>query len=98
MSCERNLVHQKQNSAQLDLTIKIGERTASSPFYIEVTMSTMFQWENDMEKSVDDLLNQNGTVLLFSYARPYIAYLTGNAGFNPYHLPYVNVIDTFKNN
>lgn len=92
--CAQNVKRQNQQSAKLDLKITIGDKTEEYPFFIEVVMSAEFQWGNSIQASVDELLNNNGVALLISYARPHIAYLTSNAGFSAYHLPYINVWET----
>ena len=94
--CEREIKNQDQQKAQMDLKITVGKRTDEDPFFIELVMSAWFQWESDLQASIDDLLKTNDVALLISYARPHIAYLTSNAGFKAYHLPYINVLESLE--
>ena len=90
-------IHQTATDAELDLIIQVGGETEAYPFFIEITMSAMFKWDNcGPEMDVDMLLSQNAVALLISYVRPHIAYLTSSAGFNAYHLPYLSIINEQK--
>lgn len=93
---ESDLVNSKKNQTEMNLTIKVGDATEKYPFYIKVVMNAMFQWDVDVisEDKIEQLLKTNGTALLISYARPHIAYLTSNSGFNTYQLPFLDVSDS----
>lgn len=65
-----------------------------SPFLIEGIMSAEFSWKDEIPKDmVEKLLKNNTNILLISYFRPVIANLTVQAGFPPFHLPFININD-----
>lgn len=80
----------KKESAIVKLQVIVGESNCKTPFYIELDICSDFRWTSDMEGITEKLLKQNAVTLLMSYARPVIAHITGDAGFRPFNLPFVD--------
>lgn len=87
------------NSAYVLVTLSVGSKDNTTPFYIEADEGAHFRWEDGVfnEKQVDDLLNQNAVALLISYLRPVIASLTAASPYPSYNLPYINLIPKSDN-
>ena len=82
------------NSAYVLVTLSVGSKDNTTPFYIEADEGAHFKWEDGAfnEEQVDVLLNQNAVALLISYLRPVIATLTAACPYPSYNLPYINLI------
>lgn len=94
VSCKKEEKRLESNSAQVDLIVTIGSKAKEAPFFINIRISSLFEWEYGMsENNVEKLLNQNALAMLISYLRPYVANITSSAGFNPYHIPFINFQD-----
>ncbi len=95
ISCKKEEKRMENNSAQVDLIIIIGSKENKDPFFINIRISSLFEWGYGIpEKNIQTLLNQNALAMLVSYLRPYVANITASAGFNPYHIPFINFQDT----
>lgn len=81
-------------TAQVTLTLSVGEETEIYPYYISVTERARFRWEETdppiPERQLDCLLNQNAPALLLSYIRPLIFNITGNSQFRGLNIPYID--------
>lgn len=92
ISYKKEEIRLESNSAQVELIMIIGSKDKSSPFFIKVKIASIFKWAyNQPENDIAMLLNQNAVAMLISYLRPYIANLTSSAGFNAYHIPFINL-------
>lgn len=78
------------------MEINIGNKGNTTPFFIELSLDSMFRWTDDVEAPTDILLKINATTLLMSYARPFITHLTADAGLNPFNLPFVDLRNDFE--
>lgn len=81
------------NSALVAVTVSIGEKDNSAPFYIEAVEEADFKWnECELEEQqIEALLSQNAVALLISYLRPIISSLTAASPYPVYNLPYINL-------
>lgn len=84
------------NSADVELNMKIGVKGTETPFYIELAISSRFIWTEDAAPVAEDLLKKNAVMMLISYARPLVAHLTVDAGYQPFNIPFVDLRDDFK--
>ncbi len=85
--------HHGGNEARVELTLRIGREDNTTPFYIELTIYADFVWTDDIAVLSEDLLKENAVVLLISYARPFVAHMTADAGYRPFNLPFYNMHD-----
>lgn len=88
--------YKESNSATMVLDMQIGEKGEKAPFYMEISISAEFFWQNEVEGMSESLLKRNGVLLLLSYARPFISHLTVDAGFNPFNIPFVDLREDIK--
>ena len=81
------------NSALVAVTVSVGEKDNSTPFYIEAVQEADFKWnERELdEQQIEVLLSQNAVALLISYLRPIISSLTAASPYPVYNLPYINL-------
>ena len=81
------------NQASVKVTLTIGSRDDTTPFYIEADEAANFRWEEaafDNDK-IEQLLEQNGVALLISYLRPIISSITAASPYPAYNLPYLDL-------
>lgn len=92
LSFHTNVVGRKSaKEAIVTLLGKIGKVNESSPFYIEIEITSPFKWTDDIpEEALNKLLRKNGSALLLSYMRPIVAFVTGQSGIAPYNIPYID--------
>lgn len=83
----------KNNSATVALQMMIGEQgeEVATPFLLILEISSEFRWTDDAAHMSEKLLKQNAVTLLLSYARPFVAHLTADAGFSPFNIPFLDV-------
>lgn len=93
VSYDISISEKKDSEANVELQINLGENGDKTPFYMRLIICSKFRWTDDMEICSEKLLKQNAVTLLMSYARPIIAHTTGDAGFKPYNLPFVDLRD-----
>ena len=81
------------NTALVSVTISVGAKDNSTPFYIEAEEEANFKWEENIftEEQIDALLNHNAVALLISYLRPIIANITAASPYPTYNLPYIDL-------
>lgn len=81
------------DEAQVTITLSIGEKDDSTPFYVEVDEFAAFRWEKDSfnESQIESLLHQNAVALLLSYLRPIISNVTAASPYPAYNLPYIDL-------
>lgn len=82
-----------ENIAIVDLRIVIGkkEELKKLPFYIDVIITAMFNWDDVYDDTtVQSLLSINAPALLLGYARPLVATITNMSPFPTYNLPFYN--------
>ena len=69
-------INKSDNSpdADVEIIIKIGEKSSKVPFWLEAKEGGNFKWEESLDdETVEKLLNQNAPALLLSYLRPLIS-------------------------
>ena len=60
VSCKKEEKRLESNSAQVDLIVTIGSKAKEAPFFINIRISSLFEWKYGMsENNVEKLLNQN---------------------------------------
>lgn len=81
------------NKASVQITLCVGSKDDTTPFYIEAEETADFRWEEGAfdDAQVQQLLEQNGTALLISYLRPIIATITAASPYPSYNLPYLDL-------
>jgi len=88
-----------EREAIVELTVEIGEKDDSTPFYINATEGAFFKWEENAfngEKDIDVLLDVNAPALLLSYLRPIVAGITTASKYSSYNIPFINFNKTKK--
>ena len=83
-----NKVNKDKTEAIVSLEIIIGEKDENYPFYLRVVNQAHFSCD-DPEK-FEKLIRTNAPALLLSYIRPYVSFITSQAGINPFHIPFMN--------
>lgn len=80
-------------TALVSVTICIGAKDDSTPFYIEAVEEAKFRWDKQAidHEQAQILLKQNAAALLISYLRPVIAGVTAASPYPAYNLPYINL-------
>lgn len=80
--------------AHIHLETKIGEdKTEEDPFYIEIKIVALFEYEN-AEKNIKEILSINTLAILFPYIRSLVSDLTSRSNIFPtYIMPTFNIID-----
>lgn len=81
------------NQANVKVTLTIGSRDDTTPFYIEADETANFRWKEAAfdDAKVEQLLEQNGVALLISYLRPIISSITAASPYPAYNLPYLDL-------
>ena len=83
--------NETDNNAKVSLTLEIGKKGASDPFYVCATEMAEFRWPDDLNREmVEKLLNQNAPSLLLGYLRPIISQITAASPYNAYNLPFID--------
>ena len=79
------------NSAKVSLTLEIGKKGASDPFYVCATEMAEFRWPDSLNMGmIEKLLNQNAPSLLLGYLRPIISQIKAASPYNAYNLPFID--------
>lgn len=95
VNCQRseNENYTPGNSALVTVTLKLGSKDNSTPFYIEAEEEATFRWNDNAfdEDQISSLLNHNAVALLISYLRPIISNVTAASPFPAYNLPYIDL-------
>lgn len=89
-----------ETEAVVELTVEIGKKDDSAPFYIKASEGAIFRWEEGAfgnDKDIEDLLDINAPSLLISYLRPVIANITNASKYPAYNLPFINFNDVKRN-
>ena len=82
----------KENLASVSLELTIGDESKKSPFYIEISMKSIFKWDENFENStIDELLRINAPSLLLSYMRPIVANVTSVSEFPGFDIPFLDM-------
>lgn len=69
------------------------------PFTLEVSIVGFFEYETKSSiEEIFDLLEINGSSILFPYLRSYITTITSNAGIPPLIIPTLNIVELLKEN
>ena len=78
--------------AIVDLTVIIGDMDPKlSPFFIELTVSSLFVWNESLsENDLHNLLTVNAPAVLLSYARPVVSSITNMSPYSSYNIPFFN--------
>ena len=83
-----------ESTATVAVTLRVGSKDNSSPFYIEADESANYRWNNRIfsDSEVESLLKGNAVALLISYLRPIISTITAASRYPAYNLPYLNLM------
>lgn len=77
--------------AIVELSISIGQKDNSVPFYISATEVAKFKWNDEVDNEIlEILLNQNAPSLLLSYLRPLISTITSAGPVGSYNIPFMD--------
>lgn len=92
---EAQRIQEGQSSAFVIVTLTVGEKDKSTPFFVSVREQAEFFWNpDDMQDSgveIERLLNQNAPALLVSYIRPILAFVTNSSPYPVLNLPYLDM-------
>lgn len=93
-----NLIHKQgkfiDDFCPISLCVQVGERGESQPFFTEVEMGAVFQFDGDIDDKMRDwLVNQRAPAFLYGYIRPVIATITNYSCFPSYNLPFGDFSD-----
>lgn len=83
----------EENRAVVKFTLKIFEENEKYPFYISVTQTGIFEWNeqiNEYPLNLDVLLNVNAPALLLSYIRSIVSQATAFSGYPSFVIPLIN--------
>ena len=62
-----------------------------NPFFLNISMSSIFNWEDvEDEEVVDNLLSQNAPALIIGFLRPIVSNITNASVFPPYNIPFID--------
>lgn len=62
-----------------------------NPFFLNISMSSIFNWEDvEDEEVVDTLLSQNAPALIIGFLRPIVSNITNASVFPPYNIPFID--------
>ena len=75
------------------ITLVLGEKNDTAPFYVEAVEEAYFRWESDRftEEERKVLLEKNAVSLLISYLRPIVSGITAASPYPAYNIPYVDL-------
>ena len=82
--------HPDKREAIVELTVEIGGKEPSMPYFISLTEGAKFRWEEEADSKIDILLNQNAPALLLGYMRPIVAALTVASPYEAYNIPFID--------
>lgn len=83
----------EDNTADVALTIDVGQNNDEYPFFISLTMRAKFRWDESFsDDMVSKLLRTNAPALLLGYIRPYIAQITEASPISTVHIPFMNFL------
>lgn len=69
------------------------------PFGLEVSLLGFFEFDTNLEENqIINLLEVNGTAILFPYLRSLITTITSNVGIRPIIIPTMNIVEMIRNN
>lgn len=85
-------VHENKNATEaiVELTIEIGRKDDSSPYFLSATEGAKFKWDEGAKAKKDSLLQQNAPALLLSYLRSIIASVTSASPFETFNIPFMD--------
>ena len=67
------------------------------PYIINLVMRSLFDTTDVTDSGqINNFLKVNAPALIFSYIRPFLAYLTSQSGNGTLHLPFYNFLDSDK--
>lgn len=76
------------------LSIEIGQKDDTKPFYITATEQAEFKWSAASSLNEETLLKQNAPALLLGYLRPIVATVTASSQFSVYNIPFIDFTQT----
>lgn len=79
-----------KREAIVELTVEIGMKDPSVPYFISVTEGAKFRWSEEADDKIESLLNQNAPALLLGYIRPIVASVTVASPFEAYNIPFID--------
>lgn len=79
-------------TALVSFHLCLGAKNDSSPFSVDITMQSHFEWDESMDENlIDKLLKGNAPTLLLSYMRPIVSVITTNSKFHKFNIPYLDL-------
>lgn len=81
---------ENENKANVTLSLTINEGDMEAPFQLQISVASVFTWEQIKEERINSMLNVNAPALLLGYIRPIVAFITNSSGLPPYNIPFVN--------
>lgn len=81
---------EEKSEAIVELTVIIGSKDHSQPFYISATEGALFRWSEDLNERESILLEQNAPAILLGYIRSIVSMLTAVSPFEAYDIPLIN--------
>lgn len=89
----------EQKKAIIVLECKLFENAIEKnyPFTLNVSLVGFFEFNSDLsEEQIINMLEVNGTAILFPYLRSIITTITSNIGIQPIILPTLNIVDMLR--
>ncbi len=85
-------IHEDENSPEaiVELTVEIGRRDESTPYYISATEGAKFRWGEEANEKKEGLLQQNAPALLLGYLRSVIATVSSASPFETINIPFMD--------
>lgn len=88
-----NQIDTQGNLATVQLTVEIGKDDPAFPFFLSITMSSDFRWDDTLpEEVIKQMLSRNAPMLLLGYARPLAAQILSASPIGPIHIPFMNFL------
>ncbi|MBE6069767.1 MAG: hypothetical protein E7211_19055 [Clostridium lundense] len=79
-------------SAIVELNIVIGAKDETNPFWIDVSMESLFKWQEGIDEAMrEKLISSNAPTLLLSYIRPIISQITSTSRYPRFDLPFLDM-------
>lgn len=83
----------------LDCILFENSKENNYPCELEVSLLGFFEFDTNLEEDkIVNLLEVNGTAILFPYLRSVITTITSNLGISPIIIPTMNIVEMIRNN
>ena len=93
-------IHENEdaNEAIVELTVEIGKKDKTMPYYLCATEGAKFKWSEEAKEKKDVLLQQNAPALLLGYIRSIIAMVSSATPFDTINIPFMDFTQRDENN